>query len=182
MLILIGKTASGKDAIRNELKTKYGFTKAVGYTTRPIREGEIDGDTYYFISNEEFEEKKNAGFFSEWKEYETVQGKWCYGTSEESLLNADLNTVVILTPAGYRDVKEKLPSTAKVAYIYANNATITERLMKRGDDDKEAQRRLESDNADFRGIEFQVDKIFYNNQKNNLAEVVDNLVAWYVKD
>lgn len=181
MIILMGKTSSGKDTIMKELITSYGFSMIVRYTTRPIRDGEKDGHTYFFISEDDFKQKVESGFFAEWKEYDTVEGKWYYGTSEESLLNAGINSVVVLTPAGYRDVKDKLPKTVKVAYVYANNATIMERVISRGDNPKEAQRRLESDNVDFKGIEYEVDKIFYNNQNNDLTAVVENIVNWYIK-
>lgn len=179
MLILIGKTASGKDAISSELIREYGFSKVVRYTTRPIRKEEIPGDTYYFISQKEFFEKVESNFFAEWKEYDTVHGKWYYGTSEESLLGDTQNKVIILPPACYRDVKDKLVSDTKVAYIYANNMTIEERLLKRGDNSKEAQRRLQSDNADFKGIEYEVEKIFYNNRHCNISDVVEDIVNWY---
>lgn len=181
MLILIGKTASGKDAISSELVRKFGFSKIVRYTTRPIRKEEIPGDTYYFISEKDFLKKVESNFFAEWKEYDTVHGKWYYGTSEESLVNDTLNKVIILTPTGYRDIKDKLASETKVAYIYANNMTIEERLLKRGDNSKEAQRRLQSDNTDFKGIEYEVDKIFYNNRHCNIVDVVEDIVDWYVK-
>ena len=49
LLILVGKTASGKDTIIKEL-TENGWDKVVTYTTRPIREGEKEGITYHYIS------------------------------------------------------------------------------------------------------------------------------------
>ena len=69
-----------------------------------------------------------------------------------------------------------------VIYIYANNATIKERLRSRGDDKSEAQRRLEHDNSDFKGVENEVDKIFYNNKGNNIDDVVNKIVAWLEKE
>ena len=44
MIVLCGKTASGKDTIMKLLVTT-GFKPVVRYTTRPIRPGEIDGVT-----------------------------------------------------------------------------------------------------------------------------------------
>ena len=63
-------------------------------------------------------------------------------------------------------------------YIYANNATIKKRLIKRGDDPKEAQRRLEHDNEDFKGIENEVDKIVYNNDGANMNDVVKKIIEY----
>ena len=50
-VILIGKAAAGKDHMRKVLEGR-GFTYGTSYTTRPPREGEIDGQDYYFISKE----------------------------------------------------------------------------------------------------------------------------------
>ena len=55
MLVLVGKTCSGKDTIKKEL-VKLGMTPIIAYTTRPMRNGEVDGETYYFISKDEFED------------------------------------------------------------------------------------------------------------------------------
>ena len=67
MLIICGKSASGKDTIKRELISKHGFKGIVTYTTRPPRKGEQDGVDYHFVSNEEFQMMVNSGFFLEWK-------------------------------------------------------------------------------------------------------------------
>ncbi len=41
MIILLGKTASGKDTILNRLAENYSYKKLITYTTRPMRKGEI---------------------------------------------------------------------------------------------------------------------------------------------
>lgn len=93
MLVLIGKSTSGKDTIKNELINKYGFHSIVTYTTRPIRNGEVPDVTYHYISDEEFKKKIEDGFFAEYKTYlakinEDTYEKWYYGTALEDLQNA----------------------------------------------------------------------------------------------
>ena len=83
VIILCGKSAAGKDCICNEL-VKRGYTKIVTYTSRPMRKNEIQDKTYHFISKEEFEQLINAGFFAEWRSYDSVDGKWYYGSSIDS--------------------------------------------------------------------------------------------------
>lgn len=182
MLVIIGKTSSGKDKIVNELISKHGFSKLVTYTTRPMRKNEKQDVTYHFIHEEEFLLKINNGFFAEWKSYNTEFGIWYYGTALEDLESASDNTVIILTPDGYKDIMKKLTNKPKSVYIYANNATIKERLITRGDNKEEAQRRLENDNIDFKGIENEVDKIFYNNKGTNIDDVVSNILKWLGKE
>ena len=49
-VILIGKAAAGKDHMRKVLEGR-GFIYGTSYTTRPPREGEIDGQDYYFFQS-----------------------------------------------------------------------------------------------------------------------------------
>ena len=178
MLVIIAKTASGKDTIVNELISKHGFRKCVTYTTRPMRDGEKQDITYHFITEDDFKQKIREDFFAEYKSYDTEFGIWYYGVALEDVENADDKTVIILTPDGYRDVIKKAKNKPKSIYIYANNSTIKERLINRGDDPKEAQRRLEHDNIDFKDVETEVDKIVYNNKGSNINDVVNKILKY----
>ena len=178
ILVLIGKTSSGKTLIKEKLIEK-GFTGITTFTNRPKRKGEKQDITYHYISEEEFKQKIEDGFFAEWKSYDTELGKWYYGSALEDLEKADDKSVIILTPSGYRDVKRKLPNKNITAiYIYANISTIETRLIKRGDDEKEARRRIDHDNEDFKGIENEVDRIVYNNNGTDINEVVDKILKF----
>ena len=180
ILVLIGKTSSGKTLIKEKLIEK-GFTGITTFTSRPKRKGEKQDITYHYISEEGFKQKIDDGFFAEWKSYDTEFGKWYYGSSLEDLENADDKSVIILTPDGYRDVVKKLSNRPTAIYIYANNATIKKRLLKRGDNEKEAKRRLDHDNEDFKGIESEVDRIVYNNSGTDINDVVDKILK-YLED
>ena len=178
MITIMGKTSSGKDTVVNELISKYGFRKCVTYTTRPMRDGEVQDITYHFITEDDFKQKIRENFFAEYKSYDTELGIWYYGVALEDVENADDKTVIILTPDGYRDVIKKVKNKPKSIYIYANNSTIKERLINRGDDPKEAQRRLEHDNIDFKDVETEVDKIVYNNKGSNINDVVNKVLKY----
>lgn len=141
-----------------------------------MRKDEKKDITYHFISEQDFKQKIKEGFFAEWKSYNTEFGTWYYGSALEDLNNADDNSVIILTPEGYRDVKNKLKKKPVVIYIYANNTTIKTRLIKRKDDEKEACRRLKQDNEDFKGFENEVDKIIYNNNGAYIGDVVNKIL------
>ena len=49
------------------------------------------------------------------------------------------------------------------------------RLMKRGDKKEEVERRIRTDDADFKGVESLADKIVYNNDGDNFSGVVDKI-------
>ena len=52
LLILAGKSASGKDTLLNELIKNQNFNPLVSTTTRPMREGENEGKEYFFVSKD----------------------------------------------------------------------------------------------------------------------------------
>lgn len=179
MLILAGKTCSGKSTIQNILIKEHGFKKIITYTTRPKRPKEKDGESYWFITKEEFKEKIDEGFFAEWKVYGSDSEWWYYGTSVKDLENSDDKTVIVLSPYGVKDVLECVEGNSAVAYIYANNKTIKQRLIKRGDNESEAKRRIKADNEDFKGFELVSDRIFYNNYDSNLDNIVNDILVWF---
>lgn len=179
ILILIGKTTSGKDYVVKRLVQKHGYKKIITYTTRPMRKNERQDVTYHYISEEEFKSKIGESFFLEWKSYNTEFGTWYYGSALEDLKKSDDKSVIILTPKDYRDVKNKLSrKDITCIYLYANNATLKKRLIKRGDNKSEAERRLLHDNEDFKGVENEVDRIVYNNDGTNIDDVVEKILKF----
>ena len=178
LTVILGKSASGKDTIVKKLISLHNYKRIITYSTRPKRKGEIDGIAYHFITKEDFKHKIDKDFFAEWKSYATVEGVWYYGTALEDLESAEDNSIIILTPDGFREVKDKLGDRVSSIYIYANNSTIKKRLFARGDNPEEAKRRLEHDNEDFKGIENEVDRIVYNNDGTNIEEVVGKILEF----
>lgn len=174
-IILMGKTATGKTTIRDKLIER-GFIPLVTYTSRPPRPNEVQDVTYHYITKEDFLNKIEQGFFAEWKSYDTEEGTWYYGTAMEDLIKANNKTIIILTPGGYRDIKDILSNNSKSILIYSNLKTIRERLNFRGDNKEEIERRIKHDIKDFKGVENEVDKIVYNNQGDSLDKVVDKII------
>jgi guanylate kinase len=156
-IIISGRSCSGKDTVVKELTDKYRYIRATTYTTRPMRDGEVDGETYYYLSVEEFLQKYIDGFFLEVKYYHTKEGIWFYGSSNESYERASSNTIFILTPNGLAKLKEKnIPH--KSFLIDVSDVEIINRQIIRGDystptKETEAKRRFEYDKIDFNNIE-----------------------------
>ncbi|WGT80186.1 hypothetical protein QE150_00675 (plasmid) [Acinetobacter baumannii] len=57
-VLLSGTTCSGKTTIADALTEKYGFNRIVTTTSRPKREGEVEGLHYHFITQTEFDALK----------------------------------------------------------------------------------------------------------------------------
>lgn len=176
MIVLIGKTCSGKTTIANEL-TKSGFHKIITTTSRSVRDSKTQDIDYHFVSNDKFIEKIKNNEFVEWKSYNTVNGVWYYGTTYNELQQSDDKSVLIITPRGLKELLDKGYNITSI-YIYANNDTIKKRLIDRGDSKDEAERRLLSDNEDFKHAEELVDRIFYNNSTNNISDVTKKIIEY----
>lgn len=150
MLVLCGKTASGKDTVLKEL-IKLGMKKIVTYTTRPMRNGEVDGESYYFINEEEFLFMKDNEFFLETTSYKVATGEtWHYGTPKNQIGN---DKVIILNPDGVKFIKSHMEYNPIIMYLNVDENILLERLKERGDNLTEAGRRLEADDKDFLNLD-----------------------------
>lgn len=89
IFVLMGKSASGKDTIYERLlkDEELGLRKVIPYTTRPIREGEAEGQEYHFTSREAFERLRDEGRLIEYREYQTVYGPWDYFTVDDGQID-----------------------------------------------------------------------------------------------
>ena len=78
LFCLVGPSAGGKTSMGNYLLKTYAdsITRAISATTRAKRDGEVEGEDYYFLTKTEFEQRVAAGDFYEWAE---VHGN-LYGT------------------------------------------------------------------------------------------------------
>ena len=152
MIVIVGKTCSGKSTVADLLDEKYGIRRIRTYTTRPRREGE-KGE-YHFISGEEFDKLKHEGFFFETTQYSVADGStWRYGTSKSSFCN---DCCIIMNPAGVKNLKHMYNNSdinLTVVYLNVTDGVIWNRLRSRGDSSDEATRRIEADRKDFADIE-----------------------------
>lgn len=84
IIIIVAPSGTGKSTLIKKIKEEFrDLHWSVSFTTRPIRDGEVDGRHYFFISETEFLNKKKQGAFVEWA---LVHGNY-YGTSKGFVLS-----------------------------------------------------------------------------------------------
>lgn len=100
ILCLLGLSGSGKTTLEQYFKN-LGCHKVTSHATRKIRNGEIDGEDYYFISEEEFDSMHKSGKFCE------VGGKYGgrYGVSWDEISDHFAN-VLVTAKDGLDELKE----------------------------------------------------------------------------
>ena len=180
--VLVGRSASGKDAILKKLASDYNYIPLISCTTRPKRDGEVDNVTYYFISNYKFKSMIKDNKLIEYRSYNTLvsgnKATWYYGLPKVEVNINNPNYVVILDLKGAKSFMNYYgKDICEIIYVECGAKTRTERAKKRGGfDTQEWNRRLKKDNIDFnilnRGI---VDKTI-DNENRNLDDVVKEIV------
>jgi guanylate kinase len=176
LIILLGKSGSGKDSIKSEL-VKMGLNSIVSYTTRPKREGEIEGVQYHYINDLEFEDLSTQEFFAETTSYQVANGDtWYYGSAKKDMTNSK---VFIANPEGLKNIKKISELNPISFYISADEEILWNRLRERGDNSAEARRRLNADDNDFRDIVNDVDFTIKNNGDMSVKEIAECILYLY---
>ena len=174
-IVVLGGTGVGKDYLVNKVIERYNLNKVITSTTRPIREGEIDGVTYHFLTEEEFMNKLKNKEFIETKKYNTVKGVWYYGTSKKDI--CDKNTIIILDKEGFLKYKKYVPDCIS---IYVENIDQTDRFFKAlkrmkhitMEDVDEVYRRIKTDEEKFLNINNIVDFVVPQTYNETTLELV----------
>ena len=137
LFVISGPSGAGKGTLLAELrKQRPDLGLTVSATTRSPRPGEVDGTSYYFLSDEEFRRRIAAGEFVEWAE---VHGH-LYGTlvSEVKRLLAKGHSLVLeIDVQGGRQIKKIFPETVLVFIVTPDAKTLLERLRGRGSESED---------------------------------------------
>ena len=129
-------------------------------TTRKMREGEVEGKDYYFVSEEEFLRQVEAGNLLE---YAKFVGNY-YGTPLDKIVNElEVGNEVLLEieVQGAMQVKEKMPDAIFIFLAPPSIDALTKRLTRRGTESPEI-------------IKERVDKAY---REINLAHQYDYIVV-----
>lgn len=149
VIALIGKAGAGKDYIYQHCSLP--FNKIISCTTRPPRQGEYNGQNYYFLTPEEFKERIAN---NEMLEYMEFRG-WYYGTSINELRKDNIN-IGVFNPTGIRNMLKNPNIELYVYYVQAKDRTRLLRQLEReyNPDVMEIIRRFQADEKDFNDLEF----------------------------
>ena len=140
LYIVSAPSGAGKSSLINALLHRFNLDDSlrlsISHTTRAPRPGEVDHESYHFVSKEEFEAliERNAFF-----EYAKVFDNY-YGTSREIVeewLSQGKDVLFDIDWQGARLIKEQMPEAIKIFILPPSLNELEQRLIKRGQDSRE---------------------------------------------
>lgn len=175
-IILSSPSGGGKTTIAKRLlQVRDDLGYSVSCTTRPPREGEVEGQDYYFRSRGEFERGQRAGEFAESAE---VHGH-LYGTlrSEvERVLASGRHVIMDIDVQGAAQFKAAFPSSVLIFVLPPSAKVLLERLEARKTEDNESMiRRLRSAKEELKAVDL-YPYVIVNHQVDAAVDEVSRII------
>ncbi|HVZ67101.1 MAG TPA: hypothetical protein VG917_02465 [Patescibacteria group bacterium] len=125
LLVLTGPTAAGKDALFAKLQEDNPeLVRIITTTSRDPRENETEGNPYYFIKRQDFEDKIASHDFFEWVEFR----EHLYGTEKKTLenaLKAGKDIIWHIDAKGVKNIKQKVKGmTDRSVFVFLTAPSI----------------------------------------------------------
>ncbi len=138
LLVISGPSGVGKTTITHEVERRLGGVFSVSVTTRPKTSADIEGRDYFFVTDEDFARRRDAGDLLEWAQ---VFGRHAYGTPRQPVIDSlSAGNLVILEVdvQGAMQVKKQLPDAFMIFVLPPSDEELLRRLRSRGRDSEEA--------------------------------------------
>ena len=160
VFVLSAPSGTGKSTLAKRLvRDVAGLDFSISFTTRAPRAGETDGQDYFFVTQEVFDQMIEAGGLVEWVQ---VYGHK-YGTGKDwimSHLASGKDILLDIETQGARRVHEAIPDAVMIFLIPPSAQALSDRLRKRGrDPEEEIQIRLDyarHEMCQFKGYDYLV--------------------------
>ena len=134
LIIFSGPSGSGKDTLLAKLFELHPEIKlSISSVTRPMREGEVEGQKYHFISREEFEDRLSKDEFLEHNVYVNNY----YGTPKQPVFDAiekGEDIILEIDVNGAAVVREKMKDAISIFIMPPSYEELKRRLTGRGTD------------------------------------------------
>ena len=142
IILLVGKSGTGKSAVANILEKERGWTSVQSYTTRAARYENEPG--HIFVSEKEMDDIENTQHVVA----HTVFDEHRYCATAEQI---DANDVYVVDPSGvYTMLREYHGNKTIVVFeLFATSSVLKERMISRGDSEAAALERIKHDKRAF---------------------------------
>ncbi len=178
LFIIAAPSGGGKTSLVNALLSQDPrLVISVSHTTRQPRPGEVDGEHYHFVNEEQYRQMVDNG---EFMEHAVVFDNF-YGTNRNSVaaqLNDDRDVILEIDWQGARQVKSAFPDCCSIFIIPPSLETLRKRLTGRGQDSEQViERRMRDARTEishWREFDFLVVNDNFNTALQELAAIIDD--------
>ena len=177
LFVISGSSGVGKGTVINEFLKKHSdFKLSISCTTRGMREGEVNGVNYFFLSKDEFKKCVDNNEFLEWAEF---SGN-CYGTKKEfvekCLANGE-NLILEIDTKGALNVKKLMPEAHLIFIAPPSVEELEARLRGRHTETEEAiQKRLASIKSEIENSKH-YDYVVVNDTVENAVKRIEEITG-----
>ena len=175
-VILSSPSGGGKTTIAHKLlslRTDLGYS--VSCTTRPPREGEVNGRDYHFLAVEKFKRGQDAGEFAESAE---VHGH-LYGTLRAEVarvLSSGRHVIMDIDVQGAQQFSAAFPESVLIFILPPSADALIERLTSRGTEDtKSLIRRFRSAKEELKSIDL-YEYLVVNDQIDSAVAAISSII------
>lgn len=141
IFLLTAPSGAGKTTIAQMIQRTGEWQECISHTTRPMRDGEVEGETYYFVSEEDFIDAEAIGELAESVTYDGNH----YGITHEELervMSDGKHVYIIVEYDGYKQVKELYPDAVGI-FLHMSKEECLANMLMRGDSIEKALKRIE---------------------------------------
>ena len=172
LFVLSGPSGVGKNTVLDELFKNFdGVSYSVSATTREKRKNEIDGEDYFFITEDKFKEiEASDGFI----ESAVVHGHY-YGTPKKFVdqkLEEGKDIILEIDTQGAKQVREKYPEAVYIFLLPPSLEELENRLDKRGSEsDKSKGVRLKNARRELKEVHNYDYEVINDSLKDAVREI-----------
>jgi len=178
LIVLSGPSGVGKGTVRKELfkqpDTNYEYS--ISITTRPPREGEVDGVDYFFKTREEFERMIEEEKLLEYAEF---VGNY-YGTPLDYVnetLDAGRDVFLEIEVQGAAQIREKVPEALFIFLAPPSLSELERRLIERGTESEEIiKKRIETAKEELEMMKL-YDYVVENDEIQKACEKINAIIT-----
>lgn len=183
VIVIVAPSGAGKTTLAQRLLNEFSDIKfSVSATTRPAREDEVHGEDYYFLSDEEFDQKVENNEFLEWEFYSGNR----YGTLQsevDKLVKTGYFPLLDIEVRGALNVVQMYNSDAVSIFIKPPSmGVLAQRLSGRGSEtDESLTKRLNRAEEEIRYADH-FDHIVVNDDLDTAYSEIASIVKPYITD
>ena len=184
LFVILGKSASGKSTILNDVLSKLDIPVLLSNTTRPPRNGEIDGKEYNFVTMSTFDEDyKNENILEyDCFRIDSLKETWVYYSKKSDLLLDKISQIKIVSPTGLAQLMshKELRDNIVSIFIDCPDKLRQKRYLSRCISPDNMNERFERDEKNFQHLF--TDYIILNDENMSIHEASNQLIEIIEKE